>query len=198
MSRPRSLTDATVLDRAIGVFWRHGYADASLRDLTRATGLSAAALYHRFGDKDGLFAASLEHYADEGLTARLADLAADADPLAAISRFFAEIVALSADDPDRLGCFLVNSVLDGGAMSAQARTLAWTRLSEVEAFFRERLAALRLRGGGLEALDPVTMAENLLAIVLAIRVFARLAPDRARLERLADSALAPLRHAALA
>lgn len=192
MARPRMVSDATVLDRAVGVFWRHGYADASLRDLTGATGLSAASLYHRFGDKDGLFAAALAHYADQGLTARLADLAACDDPLEAMERFFAEIVGLSMDDPDRLGCFLVNTVLDGGAMSAEARALAWARLREVEAFFRERIAALPMRWNA-PAPDPVSLAESLMAIVLAIRVLARLGPERARLERLVDHALAPLR-----
>lgn len=194
MARPRMVSDATVLDRAVGVFWRHGYADASLRDLTGATGLSAASLYHRFGDKDGLFAAALAHYADQGLTARLADLAVFDDPFEAMERFFAEIVGLSMDDPDRLGCFLVNTVLDGGAMSAEARALAWARLREVEVFFRERIAALPMRGIA-PALDPVSLAESLLAIVLAIRVLARLGPERARLERLVDHALAPLRQA---
>ncbi len=194
MARPRMVSDATVLDRAVGVFWRHGYADASLRDLTGATGLSAASLYHRFGDKDGLFSAALAHYADHGLTARLADLANCDEPLDAIERFFAEIVGLSIDDPDRLGCFLVNTALDGGAMSAQARALAWARLREVEAFFRERIAALAVRHD-VPTFDPVSSAESLMAIVLAIRVLARLEPERARLKRLVDHALAPLRQA---
>ncbi|OYV38915.1 MAG: hypothetical protein B7Z81_03955, partial [Acidocella sp. 20-61-6] len=55
VSRPRLLADNLILDRAISVFWQRGYSAASLRDLTSATGLSAAALYHRYKDKDGLF-----------------------------------------------------------------------------------------------------------------------------------------------
>lgn len=189
MPRPRTLTDDIVLDRAVGVFWRHGYADASLRDLTSATGLSAASLYHRYRDKDGLFTAVLERYAQEGLTSRLARLTAVADPLAAIRQFFDEIIDLSVNDPDRLGCLLVNSVLDGGKMSQAARNTARTRLGEVETFFRIQLENARASGSTHPALEPAIMAEILLATVLAIRVLARLAPERDRLERLVAHAL---------
>jgi TetR/AcrR family transcriptional repressor of nem operon len=189
MPRPRTLTDEIVLDRAVGVFWRHGYADASLRDLTSATGLSAASLYHRYRDKDGLFTAVLDRYAQQGLTSRLARLTAIADPLAAIRQFFDEIIDLSINDPDRLGCLLVNSVLDGGKMSQAARNTARTRLGEVETFFRIQLEKARASGTTHPGIEPAVMAEILLAAVLAIRVLARLAPERERLERLVAHAL---------
>ncbi|MCW8309413.1 TetR/AcrR family transcriptional regulator [Acidiphilium sp. PA] len=189
MPRPRTLTDEIVLDRAVGVFWRHGYADASLRDLTSVTGLSAASLYHRYRDKDGLFTAVLDRYAQQGLTSRLARLTAIADPLAAIRQFFDEIIDLSINDPDRLGCLLVNSVLDGGKMSQAARNTARTRLGEVETFFRIQLEKARASGTTHPGIEPAVMAEILLAAVLAIRVLARLAPERERLERLVAHAL---------
>lgn len=192
MSRPRTLTDDIVLDRAVGVFWRHGYADTSLRDLTTATGLSAASLYHRYRDKDGLFIAALDRYAHQGLTAWLARLSAIEDPIAAIRYFFDDLVHLSVNDPDRLGCLLVNSVLDGGKMSQAARDTARTRLGEVEAFFRIQLANAREFGLTPAASEPAAMAEILLATVLALRVLARLAPERDRLERLVAHAFASL------
>jgi TetR/AcrR family transcriptional repressor of nem operon len=191
MPRPRTLTDDIVLDRAVGVFWRHGYADASLRDLTTATGLSAASLYHRYRDKDGLFTAALDHYAQQGLTTRLARLSVIDDPDVAIRHFFDDIIDLSVNDPDRLGCLLVNSVLDGGKMSQAARDTARARLNEVEAFFRVQLGRAAACKRSAATIDPAAMAEVLMATVLAIRVFARLAPDRARLERLVAQAIAP-------
>ncbi len=192
MSRPRTLTDDIVLDRAVGVFWRYGYAETSLRDLTTATGLSTASLYHRYRDKDGLFNAALDRYAQNGLTARLARLSAIEDPIIAIRYFFDDLVDLSVNDPDRLGCLLVNSVLDGGRMSQAARDTARTRVSEVEAFFRVQLVNAQEAGRTPPAIEPAAMAEILLATVLALRVLARLAPERNRLERLVAHAFASL------
>ena len=192
MSRPRVLADDLILDRALAVFWQHGYAATSLRDLTRATGLGASALYHRFGDKDGLFVEVLRRYADQGLSQRLARLGALPDPLGAISQFFDELVAMSADDPEHRGCLLVNTALDGGAIGPAARAMVRARLGEVEAFFRAQLERARDAGRLGAQCDPATQAEVLLGTVLAVRVLARLDPDRARLSRLVAQALAPI------
>ncbi len=192
MPRTRTLDNETVLDRATSVFWRRGYAATSLRDLTEATGLSTAALYHRFNDKEGLFLGSLRRYADQGLTDRFARLSALESPVSAIRTFFDELIDMSAGDPDRRGCFLVNTVLDGAATSSAASALVRERLGDVEAFFRSSLQRAR-KAALIEAtIKPAAMAEILLGTVLAIRVLARLDPDRTRLRRLADNALLPL------
>jgi TetR/AcrR family transcriptional regulator, transcriptional repressor for nem operon len=62
----------------------------------------------------------------------------------------------------------------------------------VEKFFRASLSRASHAGLIEPAIRPAMLAEVLLATVLAIRVFARLDPDRARLRRLADHALSPL------
>ena len=67
MPRTYTLPDDVILARAIFFFWQNGYAGTSLRDLTQATGLSSAALYHRFSDKDGLFVEELLTMRTRGL-----------------------------------------------------------------------------------------------------------------------------------
>jgi len=196
MSRARSVSDDVVLERAIAVFWRRGYAGASLRDLTRATGLSAAALYHRFGDKDGLFVEALRRYADQGLSKRLARLSASGSPLDAIRAFFFDLIATSAADPDRRGFLLVNTALDGAATNEAARALARDRLGDLEAFFAAQLR----RAAAVGAIDPEikidAAAAELFGTAIGIRVMARLDPDPARLNRLAERGLASLQPAA--
>lgn len=193
MPRTRTLSDDTILERAIGVFWKNGYAGTSLRDLTQATGLSSAALYHRFTDKDGLFVQALRRYADDGLAERLARLSAIADPLDAICNFLGELIALSLADPLHRGCLLVNTALDGAAMSASARQLVRVRLGEVEAFFADRLKSAVARGTLDPKTDVAATATALLGTVFAIRVMARLDPDPKRLQALAEHAIVSLR-----
>ncbi|HQT65822.1 MAG: TetR family transcriptional regulator [Acidocella sp. 20-57-95] len=192
MSRPRFLPDDLILDRAISVFWQRGYSAASLRDLTSATGLSAAALYHRYKDKDGLFAAAINRYADIGLTDRLCRLSTETDPLSAIKQFFSEIIALSENDPEHLGCLLVNSCLDGGLMSVGARDLVHQRLAEIEQFFVEQLQRVAALGLLVPQRDPASLAETLSATTLALRVLARINLDPAKLRRIADHALSSI------
>ena len=67
MPQTHTLPDDVILARAMFFFWQNGYAGTSLRDLTQATGLSSAALYHRFSDKDGLFVEELLTMRTRGL-----------------------------------------------------------------------------------------------------------------------------------
>ena len=62
MGRPKSFSREQVLEKAMPVFWTHGYSDASLQDLERATGVNKSGLYTEFRDKEDLFVACLRHY----------------------------------------------------------------------------------------------------------------------------------------
>ena len=192
MSRTRTLSDDTVLERATAVFWQNGYAGTSVRDLTQATGLSTSALYNRFSDKDGLFVEALRRYANDGLVERLARLSAAADPLGAIRDFLDELIAMSLADPHHRGCLLVNTALDGAAMSDAARELVRDRLDELERFFGERLKRAAADGALDPAIDATSTATALLGVVFGIRVLARLDASPQRLRALADHALASL------
>jgi AcrR family transcriptional regulator len=50
------------LRRAMYVFWRWGYSEASVDRLTEGTGLGRSSLYSTFGDKSALFQKSLQRY----------------------------------------------------------------------------------------------------------------------------------------
>jgi len=60
--RPRSFCKEDALDKAMTVFWRHGYEGASMADLTKAMGINPPSLYACFGSKEGLFKTVLERY----------------------------------------------------------------------------------------------------------------------------------------
>ena len=56
---------AELLDRAAGLFLRHGYDNVSLNDLIADAGVSKGAFYHWFSSKDALIAALAERSAQE-------------------------------------------------------------------------------------------------------------------------------------
>jgi AcrR family transcriptional regulator len=62
MGRPKGFNREEVLEKAMPVFWKHGFADTSLQELERATGVNKSGLYTEFRDKDDLFMACLRHY----------------------------------------------------------------------------------------------------------------------------------------
>jgi AcrR family transcriptional regulator len=52
----RTATEAAILDQACRLFATRGFDGTSIRDIANAVGISNAALYHYFADKDELFA----------------------------------------------------------------------------------------------------------------------------------------------
>src|SRR5258708_26585610 len=62
MGRPKNFTRDAVLEKALPVFWRRGFADASLHELEQATGVNKSGLYSEFKDKEDLFMQSLRYY----------------------------------------------------------------------------------------------------------------------------------------
>ena len=54
-------TRQQILQRAITLFAGAGYAGVSVRDVAAQVGISAAALFHHFPDKQALYLAAMEH-----------------------------------------------------------------------------------------------------------------------------------------
>ncbi len=57
----RRLSKEDILEKTAPLFARGGYAATSMRDLAKACGITPAALYHHFADKDQLYLEVLEY-----------------------------------------------------------------------------------------------------------------------------------------
>lgn len=60
--RPKVFDREAALDKAMTLFWQHGYEATSLADLVEATGAKAPTLYAEFTNKEGLFRAVPDRY----------------------------------------------------------------------------------------------------------------------------------------
>jgi AcrR family transcriptional regulator len=62
VGRPKNFSREEVLKKALSIFWKHGFADTSLQELERATGVNKSGLYSEFEGKEDLFVQSLQYY----------------------------------------------------------------------------------------------------------------------------------------
>src|ERR1700737_1644366 len=62
MGRAKNFSREGVLEKALPVFWKFGFADTSLKELEKATGVNKSGLYAEFADKADLSLESLGHY----------------------------------------------------------------------------------------------------------------------------------------
>src|SRR5260370_4025591 len=117
MGRPKKFNREGVLDRAIPVFWKQGFANTTVKHLEQATGVNKSGLYSEFKDKDALFLASLERYVQTRVPEVLT-----AQPLGwgNIERFLR--LGFGRDD-DQRGCFAVNSMRELAGLPAEAQKI---------------------------------------------------------------------------
>lgn len=62
IGRPREFDREAALQAAMIVFWRKGFAAASMNDLCDAMGIRSPSLYAAFGSKEALYLEAVEHY----------------------------------------------------------------------------------------------------------------------------------------
>ncbi len=192
MTRPRTFDEATVLDAAIACFWRRGYSATSVRDLGDEMGLGSASLYNAFSDKRTLFAKALERYLDRTMRERIRRLETTMAPKEAIKAFIAEILERSVGDPQQRGCMLVNAAAEVAPLDPGLGGRIAADLGEIEAFFRRAIQRAKQDGSVPKARNPTDLAALLFGVVMAMRVLARVKPDRRLLRRIARPALALL------
>ncbi|ENU81824.1 hypothetical protein F975_00439 [Acinetobacter sp. ANC 3789] len=60
--RPKCFDEQQALEKAMLLFWEHGYEATSINDLTHALQITAPSLYSCFGDKASLFYRCIDYY----------------------------------------------------------------------------------------------------------------------------------------
>ena len=173
------------LDAAMIQFWQDGYADTSLDDLCRVTGLNRSSIYSSLGDKDALFLHCLQRYAERYGTAYDAALAGAADePLAAVRAFLAVTLARIADPAVPDGCLVAQSALSTPVLAAPLAD----RARQAIAGQRTRLAAA-LRAGGLADAMADAFAVHIAAVNQSLAVMSRSGADAADLRTIVGVSL---------
>jgi AcrR family transcriptional regulator len=100
--RPRaeeSVDEAAFLQAALEAFSRRGYDGVSVRELSKGLGVSHSWVHQRFGSKDGLWYAAVDH----GFGRQAAVVAFDptvSDPLEQLERVVREFLRYSAEHPE--------------------------------------------------------------------------------------------------
>jgi AcrR family transcriptional regulator len=163
--RPRAFDETAVLDTAVDVFWRSGYAHASIADISAATGLAPSSLYNAYGSKLNLFACALDRYLDAIIGQVLEPLEHGPAGLADVDTFF-ERLAARVGQSHPPGCLAANTIGE----FRDAPPLIAERTARYRKLLRRALRAALTRAaasGEIPAEAVAPRAEALLSIVIA-------------------------------
>lgn len=178
-----------VLDAAMVQFWRAGYADTSLDDLSKATGLNRSSIYSSLGDKDSLYLRCLDRYATRyGERYEQALSKAAEDPLRAIREFFEVTLNRIADPGVPDGCLVAQTAMAIPVLSPDIAARATEALGLQRARLRTALRAAKVA-------DADDFAVHLAAVNQSLAVMSRAGTSPKQLRAIVDVSLNALSQA---
>jgi len=190
MPRPREFDTEAVVEQAMGLFWRRGYAATSMADIYAATGLKPGSLYGAFGDKEALFRQAFEAYVRHFRQT----LPAAEQGVQAIESWLYTQARLASEDPQRRGCLIINTALEREAHSPATQALAQGRVQEIRDYLLHHLGLARASGAVPPSPSAEAQADALLGTVFAVMAMGRAGADASALRHVVQAATVGLRH----
>lgn len=165
MSGKPQFDDVTVINAAMDVFWRRGFAASSIDELTTAMGLSRSSLYKRFRDKEGLYQEVLATYTDRVLR-RMNNIQAESrrNQLQAL---LLEFIPKSAQEAKPAGCMLVRACAEMADLPPGGQAVALEGLTGQRAILSKILHAAVASGELSSKADAGALAWHFLGVLQA-------------------------------
>lgn len=135
MGRLKCFDRNEVLDKALQIFWKKGYADTSLSDLEKATGVNKSGLYSEFKDKDDIFCESLKRYSETTPVVQMLT----AEPLG--WKNIETFLKAGMTCKGQKGCYAANSLREFSIIPAKAKQLIADSTKEVNDILIQNLRA---------------------------------------------------------
>ncbi len=186
--RPRGFDVDEALERAMMVFWEHGYEGASLATLTAAMGISTTSMYATFGNKEELFRKALGRYT-EGPSAYLDRALEESTALGVATAVLAGTVRTTTRPAQPNGCLGVQSALVTSDSGREVRDVLVAWRDNGFRAIRERFEGAVEDGDLPGEADPALLARYVTTLSFGIAVQAAGGVGRDELQELADAAL---------
>ncbi|MEM9067543.1 MAG: TetR/AcrR family transcriptional regulator [Myxococcota bacterium] len=170
--RPRSFDEDQVLDKALEVFWRDGYASTSMQSLLTHMGISRQSLYNTFGDKRRLFLAALDRYIDQRADAMLGGLERADASYPDIVGFFEELRCSEGQPQDSRGCLIGKSCMELGGDDPEVAARIYRFFDRTINAFRNALDNAVAKGE-IEPIATAATARHLTATLHGLGMLAR-------------------------
>jgi len=194
MVRTRQFDPKDALNTAVDLFAAKGYAETSMDDLVKATGVSRYGIYGTFGNKRELFEKALDVYADMMGRRAFQRLAKPGARFHHIEAIFADRVADMCDLHENRGCLFVHTAMELAPRDDELRGVLKRFMTGTSKAFAAGLRSAQAAGEVREDLDVRAAGEQLTSTMFGLAVLGRSGFDKAALERIVETTLAAYRH----
>ncbi|MEM8495501.1 MAG: TetR/AcrR family transcriptional regulator [Planctomycetota bacterium] len=187
--RPQKFDEIAVLDAAAELFKRDGYDAVSVAQLCEETGLAMQSLYHRFGDKAGLYREALDRFGQTANDPQIAALETSDDPLQAVRDFARQWKRHAGAGPDG-GCLFTQTMARGDRTQpdgpdATARAYSVRLRKTLTATLRRAVTDGQLRPDT----DAAQLADAIFTLAFGVAVVGRGGMPASMIDHAVDAAL---------
>ncbi len=188
MGRPREFCVEEALEKALTVFWQHGFEGASLSDLTAAMGITRPSLYATYGNKEELFHQALDLY-DRKYAGFMREALGEGSSRDVVARVLDGIVEVGTNGGRPLGCMITNGALACSTAADPIKAEVHKRRAAFEASLRRRFEAAKAAHDLPSDAKAADLARFVMAMAAGLAVQAAGGASRASLKRSAELAL---------
>jgi AcrR family transcriptional regulator len=186
--RPRKFDVDKALDRALLLFWRHGYEGTSLAALTNAIGINVPSLYAAFGNKEMLFRKALDRYLQKPAS-YLPKALEERNVRRAVEKLFRGAINMVMNSRHPNGCLLVQGALAAGPDAASIRKELSLRRAAAEAAVRRRFEQAIAEADLPANVKPASLARYILTVLWGLSVQAAGGATCAQLKEVVELAM---------
>lgn len=185
MGRPKKFSVDDVLDDAMPVFWRNGYAGAAIGGVCNAMGLKPGSVYATFGSKHGLFLAVVQRYLLQVNQPGLDKMAAAVSGIEGVRAYFEHIVDGIRHGDRQWGCLGTNAFIELSESDEEISEVMNNHFTRLASAFEK---ALRL--DGIEDADK--WAQHLMCLAQGLNVLAKMNANTALLPSMVETTILSL------
>lgn len=188
MGRNKKKKTEDILQECCMLFWEKGYAQTSIKDIEKATGLQPGSIYHLFKTKDALYEQVVDHYISTIVQPRLQEfLQVDkGDGLRNIRRVFDSVIEIPCEYR-WIGCLMTNTSVEVQQLPVVKKKIQMVFELFEEGFLKQlnRIPALKKKTSA----ERKKIAGSLLVSMEGFFVLVRLGSDDRQLKKYVDNAL---------
>ncbi|NEQ46789.1 MAG: TetR/AcrR family transcriptional regulator [Leptolyngbya sp. SIOISBB] len=181
------------LEKAMEVFWAHGYEASSLSELLKSMGIGKKSLYDTFGNKQSLFLKALEHYAHITIRDVRARLSAEGSPLANLKQLLKDWHGVNSRSGS-CGCMFGTNIADFNTEDEAIAKVMRGYLQQLEDVLAATLTRAQAQGELSVEANPRDLARLLLCTAQGMALLSRIMDDDPTLDGALAATVSVLSH----
>jgi TetR/AcrR family transcriptional repressor of nem operon len=194
MARTKEFDENAVVEKAVLLFWCHGYNGASAQDMVEQLGISRSSLYDTFGDKRSLFIRALQQYRDAMAGSLITMIRQSTDIEQTIQQLLEQVGREAVKDKTGKGCFIVNTTIELAAHDAEIAGIIRQNMIDIENALSAAIKKGQKEGVYSKKHSAAALARFLFNTISGLRVASKTGTDKATYDDIIKVSLAALKH----